>query len=81
MTRLRWPRRQPKPPRNVALVLGDGTRIPVDCAYVGRRDRLHQWNVIPPPGGWPTDRWSHVTIGVLPGRTAVTCDYYTDGVL
>jgi hypothetical protein len=60
-------RREPPPPENVQLVLADGTSIPVDCVYGGRRHGIRHWRVVNVPAG----EIVAMTIGVLPGQTSV----------
>jgi len=59
------------PPTDVALVLPDGKRIPLECRYLGWRDGQHVWEATVVP--WVADvaAGARVTIGVLPPRTTV----------
>jgi hypothetical protein len=59
----------PDPPVDVRLVLLDGTRIPVECAYEGRSaDGVDQWSVITSVAA---DRCRGITVQTWPPRTSI----------
>lgn len=65
---VRYEELQPPPPRNVVLVLLDGTRVPVDCHYVGEQEGMRIWEVVTQVDA---DRVAQVTIDEMPPRTSV----------
>lgn len=64
-----WPWIRPPvvPPKNVRVVLADGSVIPIECVYVGWVDKSHRWDAVIPLGV-PAESLS---IDVLPGKTSV----------
>lgn len=57
----------PDPPQDVCLVMTDGRRIPVDCAYEGRKNGQHVWRMVTPVAG----AVAAIHVGVLPPNTTV----------
>lgn len=66
---------EPEPPQNVQVVYADGTRVPVDCAYVGTKPAIHQWVAVAPlrPGVV-----REVTCDMLPAHTAIGLQQHTE---
>jgi hypothetical protein len=64
---MRWLRRKPK---NVRLVQRDGTVIPLDCRYIGRKDGITYWSMVTPDGAvWGPG--TEMRMDTLPAKTAV----------
>ena len=68
MRDLPWPRRLPRAPRNVRVVLASGDEVAVELAYQGRDGRgVHRWvstEVFP----WPL---SAMHADMVPARTVI----------
>lgn len=68
MRDLSWPRRLPRAPRNVRVVLAGGEEVAVELAYRGRDERgVHRW-VSTQVFGWPL---SAMHADMIPARTVV----------
>lgn len=61
----------PEPPVNVALVLVDGTRVPVDCTFEGYEDGIAMWVVQLPDRVLAEHEVVGLTADVLPAKTSI----------
>lgn len=69
--------RKPEPPRDVRVLLRDGTEVPVECQYIGWFDGSHRWDAVCPIGlvkmpqsGNPFEG-VQVLADALPGHTTI----------
>jgi hypothetical protein len=69
---MRWPWRKklPEPPQGVRLCKPDGTVVPIETVYQGKKNGLHEWAMIMPYHFDP--RTEHLEIALMPARSAVT---------
>lgn len=58
----------PVPPVNVRLIGPKGEPVPVDCVYVGMRDRVFVWHVLWPEG---LERAVGLLCDTLPAKTSI----------
>jgi len=69
-------RKTPPPPTNVRLLYDDGTRLPVQCVFVGYTDDgIARWLVV---DGRPHDIPVAILVESLPGHSAVSVTIRSD---
>lgn len=67
-----WKRRPPAtPPTDAALVLPDGTRMPLECRYLGWQNGQHVWEATVIPWVGLDITRTQLAVGIIPPRTTV----------